>query len=121
MAVGQILEEKPITMAELKEELDKTKKRERELNFRANKTQEYLSQFSKYDYNKVKELIEKINKLKIPRLKEEHIVKIVDVLPTTLDDLKTLLQGYTVTIKAENMKKIVETVKKFVEEDGKKK
>ncbi len=119
MVAGEILEEKPITMAELKEELNKIKKKNKELNFRAGKTQEYLSQFSKYDYNKIKGLIDKIEKLKIPRLKEEHIVKIVDILPTTLDDLKALLQGYTVTIKAENMKKVVEVVKRFVE-NGKK-
>lgn len=116
MTIGDILEEKPITMAELKEELDKIKKK-KELNFRASKAQEYLSQFSKHDYNKVKELIEKINKLKIPRLKEEHIVKIIDVLPTRLDDLKSLLQGYTITIKNENMKKIVEVIKQFVEKE----
>ncbi len=117
MVAGEILEEKPMTMAELKEELDKIKKnnKEEELSFRASKTQEYLSQFSKYDYGKVKELIEKINKLKVPRLKEEHLVKIIDILPTTVDDLKALLQGYTVTIKSENMKKIVEVVKQFVE------
>lgn len=116
MSIPGILEEKPITMTELKEELEKIKKK-KELNFRANKTQEYLSQFSKYDYNKAKELIDKINKLNIPRLKEEYIVKIVDILPTTLDDLKALLQGYTVTIKNENMKKIVEVVKQFVEKE----
>lgn len=120
MSIPNIIEEKPITMAELKAELDDIKKRDKELSFRSNKTQEYLSQFSKKDYNKVKELIEKIEKLKIPRLKEEHIVKIIDVMPQSLDDLKSLLQGYTVTIKQENMKKIVEVVKKFFE-DGKKK
>ncbi len=117
MSTSGILEEKPITMTELKEELEKIKKKNKELNFRANKTQEYLSQFSKYDYNKAKELIDKINKLNIPRLKEEYIAKIVDILPTTLDDLKSLLQGYTVTIKNENMKKIVEVVKQFVEKE----
>ncbi len=118
MSIPNIIEEKPITMAELKEELDKIKKKDKELNFRANKTYEHLTQFGKHDYNKAKELIDKLEKLKIPRLKEEYMVKIVDVLPTTLDDLKVLLQGYTVTIKSENMKKIVETVNKFVE-DGK--
>lgn len=113
MTVPNIIEEKPITMAELKKELGK--KTKEELNFRAGKTQEYLSQFCKYSEDKIKELTDKIDKLKIPRLKEEHVVKIADVLPTTVDDLKSLLQGYTVTIKNENMKKIVEVVKQFVE------
>lgn len=120
MSIPQIIEQKPLTMTELKEELHKIKKRDKELNFRANKTEEYLSQFSKYDYAKVKELMEKIDKLKIPRLKEEYLIKIIDLMPTTVDDLRSLLQGYTVTVKTENMKKIVEIIKEFVEH-GKKK
>lgn len=113
MGAPNIMEEKPITMAELKEELNKIKKRDKELNFRANKTQEYLSQFTKQDYDKIKGLIDKINKLKIPRLKEEHIIKIIDLMPKTVDDLKSILQGYTVTVKSDNMKKIVEVIKNF--------
>ena len=41
----QILSENPISMVELKEELEKTRKRDKELNFRATKTEEYLQKF----------------------------------------------------------------------------
>ena len=43
--VDTILNEEPMSMAELKEELDKIKKRDKELNFRANRTEEYLQHF----------------------------------------------------------------------------
>ena len=64
---------------------------------------------------KAKELEEKLTKLNVPRLKEQHIHKIIDVLPTTVKDLKVVLQGYTLTVNNDNMKKIADTVNGFVE------
>jgi len=113
MADAKILNEVPISMKELKEELAKIKKRDKELNFRANKTEDYLNQF--VSMKKEKELEEELNKLKIPRIKEQHIKKIVDILPVTVDELKTLIQGYPISVNADNLKKIVDVVKKYKE------
>ena len=113
MAKPEILKETPITIAELKEELDRIKKRDGELNFRANKTEEYLAQFNILSSKKADELKEKLVKLKIPRLKEEHISKIIDLMPTTVEGLKVFFQGYTLTISQDNMKKIVGAVGEF--------
>lgn len=109
----QILEEKAINIAELKAELSKIKRKEKELGFRANKTMEYLNQFSTLSDKKAQELYEKIDKLGIPRLRDIHINKVVDLLPKSVEDLKVILQGYTVTVKKEDMQKIVDVVKKF--------
>ena len=111
MPTAKILTEKPISMAELKEELAKIKKKE-ELNFRAAKTEEYLQQF--VNKNSL-QLTEKLKKLNIPRLKDAHIIKIADTMPKNLDDLKIILQGYTLTVNNENMKKIVEIISKSSE------
>lgn len=113
MAKPDILKETPITLVELKEELEKIKKRDEELNFRANKTEEYLSQFVTLPAKKAEELKEKITKLKIPRLKDEHMAKIIDLLPTTVEGLKVILQGYTLTVSQDSMKKIVVVVQEF--------
>lgn len=112
----KIIAEKPITMAELKEELEKIKKRDIELNFRANKTTEYLNQFTLLDKKKSEELFQKIAGLKVPRLKNEQIIKIIDTLPKTVADLKLVLQSYSVSITNENLKKIVDAVQPFVPE-----
>ena len=53
----------------------------------------------------------------MPRLKAEHIVKILDILPTTEDHLKLILQGYILTISQANMKKIVDLVKEYAPEE----
>jgi DNA-directed RNA polymerase subunit F len=108
-----VLNESPITMAALRAELDRIKKRDKELNFRGNKTEEYLSHFTQLDERKAKELYAKLEGLKVPRLKDIHITKIVDLLPATPDEVKLVLQGYTVTVNQDNLKRIAKTVEGF--------
>lgn len=113
MADVQIISETPINMYQLKNELEKIRKRDSELNFRANRTDEYLQQVATVKGSE--ELFEKLMKLNIPRLREQHVHKIIDIAPTTLNELKTLLQGYTITINNESMKKIVDAISEFFE------
>ena len=106
-----IIAENPISTYELKAELEKIKKRDKELNFRAARTEEYLNQV--VSFNKSSDLYEKLVKLNIPRLKDSHIKKIMDIMPKTANDLKIVLQGYTVSVSNENIKKIVDTINEF--------
>lgn len=106
-----VMSETPVTMAEAKTEIQKIKKRDNELNFRSTRTEEYLNIFAKLDKKQADELKEKLEKLKIPRLGLEHMIKITDILPQTVEELKVVLQGYPLTITKENMQKIVNAVK----------
>jgi len=115
MVKPEIISEKPITLTELKQEIDKIKKRDKELNFRVGKTEEYLSHFITLSKAKEEELIKKLEKLNVPRLRDIHITKIVDILPKTVDELKIILQGYTITVNNDNLKKIVDALKDFAE------
>jgi DNA-directed RNA polymerase subunit F len=110
---ADIISEEPLTMAELKAELAQIKKRDEELGLRSNKTEEYLNKFVKLDTKKAEELIKQIEALDISRLKREHAAKIVDLLPTTSEEVKLILQGYTLTLNAENIKKIADVVANF--------
>ena len=109
----QIVSETPINIYQLKKELEAVKKRDKELNFRANRTEEYLNQIM--TIKNADELFDKIAKLNIPRLKENHISKIIDIMPTTSNELKTVLQGYIITINNESIKKIVDLLNEFLE------
>lgn len=113
MADVQIISENPMNIHQLKKELEKIKKRDGELNFRANKTEEYLSQIA--TLKNADELFDRIMKLGIPRLKEQHVHKIIDIAPATVNELKALLQAYTITVNNESMKKIVDTINEFLE------
>lgn len=112
----KIIKEEPITMSELKEEIEKIKKRDKEPNLRIQKTEEYLNLFVHLKPDKEKELKEKITKLDVPRLKEEHIAKIIDIIPNDIEDLKSLLQEYTITVSKENMQKIIEVINDVTKE-----
>lgn len=104
----------PITLAELREGIDRIKKRDNEPSIRVKKTDEYLEAFSGLNQKKSAELLDKLMKLSVPRLREPHICKIVDLLPVDVNDLKLILQGYTITVSNDNLKKIVDLVKEYV-------
>ncbi len=106
----QITNEEPITMSELRASLEKIKKRDGELNFRANKTEEHLNGLSLLKPQQAQELQKKLGELGVARLKPEHIVKIVDILPKSLDELKVILSGYNLTVNQEGSKKIIDAV-----------
>ena len=111
MADIKILSEAPINMYQLHEEIKAIRKRDKELNFRATKTEEYLQSLA--DLKGADELYKKLVGLEIPRLRDQHIHKIIELLPTTLVDLKVILQGYTLNVSQENMKKIAALVAEF--------
>ena len=108
----EVLKEEPITLAEVKEKLDIINKRDKQLNTAATKTYEYAEHFSKVDNKKIQELKQKLNELNVPRLKERHIVKLIDILPEEIDSLRAVFVGETITVKQEDLNKILEVIKK---------
>ncbi|MBN1645558.1 hypothetical protein JW868_00795 [Candidatus Woesearchaeota archaeon] len=114
MADPEIIEKTPITITELKAELKSIKKRDEELSFRGNRTEEYVNMFASLSQKDVKELKKKIQELDIPRLKDEHIAKLIDVIPASVPELKIVLQGYTLTVSNENLDKIFKVMQGFL-------
>ncbi|MAG52568.1 MAG: hypothetical protein CMH62_01255 [Nanoarchaeota archaeon] len=113
MSEEKLVNERPITMVELADDLNKLEKKE-ELNFRSNKAKKYLNHFAKITIKDVKDLTKKIQDLNIPRLKDRQIVKVIDTLPDTLEELRMLFVGETTTVNEDNLKKILEVVKEYV-------
>ncbi|MBW2982228.1 hypothetical protein KY343_05085 [Candidatus Woesearchaeota archaeon] len=114
MAKPEIISEEPISMINLKQELVKIKERDKELGTISTKTEEYLNQFVSLDPKKAQELKEKLESLKLSRLKPEFIIKILDTLPTTVEQLKTLLQGYIVSLNQADTKKVVDAINQVI-------
>jgi len=88
----KIMSEEPINIVELREELNKIKKRDKELGFRTNKAIDYLNDFVTLKPEEAKKLYDEIVKLNVPRLKDVHVHKIIDLMPSTVDELKVILQ-----------------------------
>lgn len=116
MVKPEIKNMEPLTMVEVKKELEEIQKRDEELGFRSNKTLEYLNQFVKLDKKKSEELASKLESLKITRLRPDVISKLVDLLPVKEDYLKTVLQGYTITLSQADQKKVIDAIKEFAPE-----
>jgi DNA-directed RNA polymerase subunit F len=109
----KIVEEKPISMAELKEEIKNIKKRDEELSFRTAKISEQLELLKIVKPKDAEEMFEKLQKLNIPRIKDVHIYKIIDILPQNAVELKNLAQGYGLTVSNDNVEKILEVIGEY--------
>lgn len=114
MSKPTIIEKQPLNNSFFKKELDEIKKRDTELTFRGGKTEEHLNHIKPLEYKKAEELIKKMEEAEIPRLKPEHMHKIVDLMPRSEAQLKVALQGYTITVSDDNLKKIMAIVKEFL-------
>ena len=111
MANVEVINENPITMAELKDRLEEIKKKEKELKPRTLKTYEYLSKFVNIKVKEATNIKEEILKLQIPRLKERHINKIIDIIPKDMETLKLIFVGENVTLKQDDLDKILNALK----------
>jgi len=108
MANLEVINENSLNIYELKDKMDSIKKRDGALTPRGIKTYNYISKFVKKDFKKLKE---KLIELNISRLKDKHINKIIDILPKDIEELKSILSGENLTLKQEDLTKIIETIK----------
>ncbi|MBI4983726.1 hypothetical protein HZC32_03720 [Candidatus Woesearchaeota archaeon] len=116
MANPQFIEQKALSLGEVKEILQAIEKRDGQLNYFSNKTKEYLDIMVTLTAHKRQELHKQLANLNLIRLKEEVMVKIIDFLPKNVSDLKVVLQGYNLSLSKKDQESIVEVVSKFIEE-----
>lgn len=103
-------------MLEVKSALAKIKKRDQDLSFRGNKTDEYINAFATITKKKSEEIYSAIEALNVPRLKDAHIKKLIDILPRSQEDVKYVLQSFqTLTVSQENTRKIAKVIKDSLE------
>ena len=93
----------PLTLAEVYDLAGKGEK--------AENIKEFLKQFSETNLKKSIEMKEELSKLDLIKLKEDHIVKIVDFMPQDASDLAKVVAG--VSFDQDEINKILEIVKKY--------
>lgn len=109
MADIEIISQTPLTLAEVKTKVDKlTSKSKEEPSTRIIKVRDYLNDFTHLKTEDIKELKQKLEALGIQRLKDRIIIKIIDIEPKTVDELKILFAGENVTLKMDDLTKILE-------------
>lgn len=112
MTQPNIVSEEAVDIYEVSAALKLMEKRDGELSFRSQKTKEYIDDTKQLTDKKAKELRESIAALEIPRLKSEHVAKIIDISPYSLEDLKQLVGSFNITVKEDNLKQILSELKK---------
>jgi DNA-directed RNA polymerase subunit F len=98
-----------VSLIEVKEILSEYPQSEE--NKRAEAVSVYIKKFAKIKTEKAKDLIRAIEELDMAKLKKEHIVKIVDVMPEDAEDLRKIFSGGDVTLNQDEISSILERVK----------
>ena len=112
MTQPNVISEEAVDIYEVKTALKSIEKRDGELSFRSQKTKEYIDDIKQITEKKAKEIREAVIALEIPRLKAEHIAKIIDVNPYSIEDLKQVVSSFNITVKEDNLKQILTVVQK---------
>lgn len=104
----KIVQEKFVSYPKAKKILEE-REREGELSYEQKSSLEHLRKFSKVeDDEKMAEELRAVEKLR-----EDLIVKIINSLPKTAEEVKALFQKDVIDLADEDVAKIVEVTKKF--------
>jgi len=111
-----ILEQKCASLAEVKDILEEKErdysKKEMNLVYEQQKSLDYARVFCKISASDAEDIKKQINDLEMG-IKENYIVKICDLLPETVDDLRGIFAKERFDHTAEDMKKILDIVDQY--------
>jgi len=107
----EIKGEKPVLWSTIKDVLEK-KEKEKELGYEQKNAVEHLKKFSKIQPKKAEDMITELST--IAKLKEKHIINIVNFLPQDKDDLTVLFSNENIDLSEEEKKKIIDVVKSAI-------
>ncbi len=109
-----IFEEKepePISLSEVKNILKRIEKERKELLYEQKIALEHANKFARLTEKKTKELIKELKTLDF--IQNTQAYKIADLLPITEDDIKTIFAKERITLKENDIKKILEIINKY--------
>jgi DNA-directed RNA polymerase subunit F len=104
----KVLETEPISVAEVKDILEGFAQ-EHELNYEQNLTLDHVIKFSKLESEESNKLIGELEEV----VKKKYAIKITDMLPQDLADLRLLFAKERIPIKNEDLEQILKIVEKY--------
>lgn len=105
---------KPVSLSEVKNILKKISKEREEMLYEQKIALEHAQAFAKLPVKKTQEMIKELNQLEF--LQETHAYKIADIIPKTVDDVKTIFAKERLSLGENEIKKILSIVSKYSEE-----
>ena len=104
----KVIDTDPITIAEVKSMLEGLSEHY-ELTYEQNLALDHVIKFSKLDEESAKKLVEELSEF----LKKTQAIKIADIMPEDLADLRLIFAKERGSFKQEDMEKILEIVNKY--------
>lgn len=109
MMIGKkVIDTDPITIAEVKQMLEEIQE-QHELTYEQNLALDHVTKFSKIDEESAKKLVEELAET----FKKTQAIKIADVMPEDLADLRLIFAKERGTHKKEDLEKILEILEKY--------
>lgn len=112
MIVKEVINEEMITLAEAKEILldikEKRLKKDMELGYELRRAINHAVLFSKKDGHKSRELLEEL--LKLEKMKPEIAFRLVDILPTSFDEIRSIYAKERFTLTEEELNTILDLI-----------
>ena len=115
MTAAKLIESKSVSLVHVKAALGSMQKRDSELGYRAAKVKDFLESFPPVLSTKQRDdLCKKLEHLELTRIKEEQIMKIVDFLPKSVEELRVVLAAYPLSLPKKDQDAIVSVVGEFL-------
>lgn len=108
----KVIETDPITNAEVKKMLEE-RSESHELNYEQNLALDHVIKFSKSDPDKAVELVKELEKI----VKQTQAVKLADMQPKDMADMRLMFAKERGSHKAEEMETLLEIINKYREEE----
>ena len=102
---------KYLSLSEVKNILKKIEKERKEISYEQRIALDHANKFAKIPNQKIKDLIKELNKLEY--IEESQVYKLVDLLPNTNDDIKTIFAKERINLNDEKINNIINIINKY--------
>ena len=106
-----VIEETPITIAEAKEVMKKVSVKEQ--TFEQKHAKENAKKMSKLSAKEAESMKKELAALNMRKLKDDNIIKIIDIMPKTPEEIGVVLLGSKTLFNKDETESILEIVKKY--------
>ena len=102
---------KYLTISEVKNILKKIEKDRNEISYEQRIALDHANKFAKLPTQKIKELIKEL--MKLDYIEESHVYKLIDLLPNTNEDIKTIFAKERINLNDEKINNLLNIINKY--------
>ena len=109
--INSDLNKKYLTISEVKNILKKIEKERNEISYEQRIALDHANKFAELPTQKIKGLIKEL--MELDYIEESHVYKLVDLLPDTNDDIKTIFAKERINLNDDKINDILNIINKY--------